>query len=49
MSGVLYLIPNTLGDGDAAALAQSCPSRFARKPRRSPITSAKTRKRHARS
>ncbi len=25
MSGVLYLIPNTLGDGDAAALASVLP------------------------
>ncbi|MGV7247221.1 SAM-dependent methyltransferase, partial [Caballeronia sp. M23-90] len=25
MSGVLYLIPNTLGDGDSAALADVLP------------------------
>ena len=49
MSGVLYLIPNTLGEGDAAALAQSCPSRFARSRGAAPTTSAKTPKPRARS
>ncbi|CAH2907145.1 MAG: Tetrapyrrole methylase family protein [uncultured Paraburkholderia sp.] len=45
MSGTLYLIPNTLGEGDADALGAVLPApRFAPAPRRFSTTSAKMRK-----
>jgi hypothetical protein len=43
-AGTLYLVPNTLGEGDESMLAA-----VRRAPARSAITSAKTRKRPARS
>ena len=44
MSGTLYLIPNTLGDGDADALDAVLPAPVRARAAVCPISSAKMRK-----
>lgn len=48
-AGTLYLVPNTLGEGDAAMLAAVLPAAVQARAGTLAITSARTRKRRARS